>query len=143
MTIEEIQQLWEEITNGRRFTDNELTFARRILVRSEIDAAQVKGGFDAWVKEDRIPPIQRKHHLKTWNRAAEVAYKVATEPAPVRIDIERLQAALESGTVAVPPGLTIEEMRAFIQRYADSQAGLPEPIDWAAHPETILPAPKS
>lgn len=25
--------------------------------------------FSAWVKEDRIPPIQRKHHWKTWLRA--------------------------------------------------------------------------
>lgn len=31
--------------------------------------AQQRARFDLWVKEDRIPNIQRKHHWKTWLRA--------------------------------------------------------------------------
>ena len=74
MHVDELEKLWKEITDGRVFTDNELAFAKRILAQSKITNAQIKGEFDAWVKEDGIPPIQRKHHLKTWNRAVAVAW---------------------------------------------------------------------
>jgi hypothetical protein len=69
---------------------------------------------------------------------------VAIEDAPIRYDIARMQKALDSGSVAIPSGLTREEIRDFILSHADAApTKLPEPIDWAAHPETILPAPRA
>lgn len=34
---------------------------------------QVVEGFDKWMREEKIPPIQRKYHQRTWQRATEVA----------------------------------------------------------------------
>jgi hypothetical protein len=77
MTDEQILRLICDHTGKRinlpNFTLDELKdFARAVLAESKLSKDQVKGEFDAWVKEDRIPPIQRKHHLKTWNRAVAV-----------------------------------------------------------------------
>lgn len=43
------------------------------------------------------------------------------EPEPIKIDIERMKAALASGSVEMPPGLSREEKRAFILRHAEKQ----------------------
>lgn len=67
---EAIRNLIADPTN-----DNATCLVSSILESASVNNlsnGQVKGGFDLWVKESRIPPIRRDHHRKTWERAQAV-----------------------------------------------------------------------